>query len=117
MHRTTHGIARAVVVGGGLIGIELAEMLHSRGIAVTMLVRAPHYWGSVLPPAEAGLVNQQLRDHHIDVRYGTELAEIWGMPRGACGPCARRGGEEIECQWVGLATGVTPNLAWPAIGR
>jgi NADPH-dependent 2,4-dienoyl-CoA reductase/sulfur reductase-like enzyme len=111
MHRTTHGIARAVVVGGGLIGIELAEMLHSRGIAVTMLVRDTHYWGSALPPAEAELVNQQLREHHIDVRYGTELAEILGDADGRARAVRTAGGEEIECQWVGLATGVTPNLA------
>ena len=35
----TPRIKRAVIVGGGLIGIELAEMLHSRGIEVTFLVR------------------------------------------------------------------------------
>jgi NADPH-dependent 2,4-dienoyl-CoA reductase/sulfur reductase-like enzyme len=86
-------------------------MLHSRGIAVTMLVRDTHYWGSVLPPAEAGLVNQQLRDHHIDVRYGTELAEILGDAEGRTRAVRTADGEEIECQWVGLATGVTPNLA------
>ena len=109
MHRQTHGIARAVVVGGGLIGIELAEMLHSRGIAVTMLVRDDRYWGSVLPAAEAALVDQQLRAHHIDVRYGTGLAEILGTD-GRVRAVRTSHGEEIECQWVGLATGVTPNL-------
>ena len=35
MERWTRNIDRAVVVGGGLIGIEMAEMLHSRGIPVT----------------------------------------------------------------------------------
>ena len=43
--RTRH----AVIVGGGLIGIELAEMLCSRGIRVTFLVREDSYWDNVLP--------------------------------------------------------------------
>ena len=39
---------RAVIVGGGLIGIELAEMLHSRHIPVTFLVRESSFWNGVL---------------------------------------------------------------------
>ena len=35
---------RAVIVGGGLIGIELAEMLNSRSIPVTFLVRESSFW-------------------------------------------------------------------------
>lgn len=111
MHRNTHGVQHAVVVGGGLIGSELAEMLHSRGIGVTMLVRDTHYWGSVLPPEEAALVQQQLAAHHIDVLYQTELREILGDAQGRARAVQTTTGREIACQWVGLATGVTPNLA------
>lgn len=39
LEENTRGCSRAVIVGGGLIGIELAEMLHTRGIHVTFLVR------------------------------------------------------------------------------
>src|SRR5688572_30137346 len=39
MEKNTKGVRRAVVVGGGLIGIEMAEMLKSRNIDVTFLVR------------------------------------------------------------------------------
>ncbi|AII54144.1 NAD(P)/FAD-dependent oxidoreductase [Hymenobacter sp. APR13] len=111
MHRDTHGIRQAVVVGGGLIGIELAEMLHSRGIAVTMLVRDSRYWGSVLPPEEAALIELQLRAHHITVHYGTELAEILPDDTGRVRAVRTTQGTELSCQWVGLATGVAPNLA------
>ncbi|SNC64529.1 Pyridine nucleotide-disulphide oxidoreductase [Hymenobacter gelipurpurascens] len=111
MHRETHGVGQAVVVGGGLIGVELAEMLHSRGIAVTMLVRDTHYWGSVLPPEEAALVNRQLQAHHIHMHYSTELAEILGDSAGRVRAVRTTDGREIACQWVGLATGVTPNLS------
>ena len=40
---------RAVIIGGGLIGVELAEMLHTRKIPVTFLVREKGFWSSVLP--------------------------------------------------------------------
>ena len=49
MERDTNGIAHAVIVGGGLIGIEMAEMLASRRIHVTFLVREEGFWNNVLP--------------------------------------------------------------------
>ncbi|ALW86033.1 hypothetical protein AUC43_13605 [Hymenobacter sedentarius] len=111
MTRDTHGIGRGVVVGGGLIGAELAEMLHSRGIAATVLVRAPHFWGSVLPPEEAQLVDRQFQENHVAVQYSTELREILGDDQGRVRAVVTTAGEEIACQWVGLAIGVTSNLS------
>jgi NADPH-dependent 2,4-dienoyl-CoA reductase/sulfur reductase-like enzyme len=110
MNRDTHSIKHAVVVGGGLIGIELAEMLHSRGIQVTLLVRDAHYWASVLPKPEAELIDQQLRAHHINVRYRTELAELLPNTEGHVQAVRTTAGEKLLTQWVGLATGVTPNI-------
>ena len=114
MARDTHGIARGVVVGGGLIGVELAEMLHSRGIEPVVLVRDAHYWGSVLPPEEANLVDRQFQENRVAVRYRTELREILGDAQGRVRAVVTTAGEEIACQWVGLATGVAPNLALAA---
>ncbi|WP_035560376.1 NAD(P)/FAD-dependent oxidoreductase [Hymenobacter sp. IS2118] len=111
MTRDTHGISRGVVVGGGLIGVELAEMLHSRGIEPLVLVRDARYWGGVLPPEEANLVDRQFKENHVAVRYGTELREILGDAQGRVRAVVTTAGEEIACQWVGLATGVAPNLA------
>lgn len=110
MTRDTHGISRGVVVGGGLIGVELAEMLHTRGIEPVVLVRDARYWGSVLPPEEANLVDRQFQENHVPVRYGTELREILGDAQGRVRAVVTTAGEEIACQWVGLATGVQPNL-------
>ena len=110
MEQDTHGVRQAVVVGGGLIGVELAEMLHTRGIAPTLLVRDTHYWGGVLPPEEANLIDQQFRQHHIEVRYRTELATILGDDSGRVRAVRTTAGEELPCQWVGIATGVTPNI-------
>ncbi len=111
MTRDTHGISRGVVVGGGLIGVELAEMLHSRGIEPLVLVRDARYWASVLPPEEANLVDRQFQENHVPVRYGTELREVLSDAHGRVRAVVTTAGEEIACQWVGLATGVRPNLA------
>ncbi|OON70200.1 NAD(P)/FAD-dependent oxidoreductase [Hymenobacter sp. CRA2] len=111
MSQQTTNVQQAVVVGGGLIGVELAEMLRSRGIGVTLLVRDRHYWGSVLPPEEAALVDAQLRRHGVQVRYGTELAAALGDAQGRVRAVRTSGGEELPCQWLGIATGVEPNLA------
>jgi len=111
MTRDTHGIGRGVVVGGGLIGVELAEMLHSRGIEPLVLVREAHYWAGVLPPEEAHLVDRQFTENHVPVRYRTGLREILGDAQGRVRAVVTTAGEEIACQWVGLATGVAPNLA------
>ena len=52
---------RAVMVGGGLIGVEMAEMLISRGIQVTFLVREDRFWGNILPHGEAELVQKEYK--------------------------------------------------------
>ncbi len=107
----TQGIQQAVVVGGGLIGVELAEMLHARGIQVTLLVRESHYWASVLPTEEGVLVGQQIHQHGIDLQFATELREILGNAEGRARAVVTTAGQELPAQWVGLATGVVPNKA------
>ena len=67
---------RAVIVGGGLIGIELAEMLRTRNIPVTFLVREDSFWNGVLPKGESEMINEHIREHHIDLRLGASLKEI-----------------------------------------
>ncbi len=111
MARGTQGIRHAVVVGGGLIGVELAEMLHSRGIRVTWLVRESRYWQSVLPPEESALVEAHIRRHHIDLRLTTELREVLSDAQGRVRAVVTTTGQELPAEWVGLATGVQPNLA------
>ena len=66
----------AVIVGGGLIGIELAEMLNSRNISVTFLVRESSFWNGVLPDGESEMISRHIKNHHIDLRLSKNLKEI-----------------------------------------
>lgn len=102
---------RCVIVGGGLIGIELAEMLHSRGIHVTMLVREDHYWGNILPRQEGLVVHDVLRERGVDLRTRTELAEILDDGSGRACAVVTDHGDRLDCQIVGLTAGVSPNLS------
>jgi 3-phenylpropionate/trans-cinnamate dioxygenase ferredoxin reductase subunit len=100
---------RAVIVGGGLIGVEVAEMLLTRGIAVTFLVRENAFWTAVLPCAEAQLVGREIVRHRIDLLYETELKEILPDVQGRVRSIVTKEGEEIPCEMVFLTAGVSPN--------
>ena len=101
-----------VIVGGGLIGIELAEMLRSRNKEVTMLVRESSYWNKVLPPEESVMVNDHIIEHGVDLRLKTELSEIIDDGQGSCGSVRTSEDDFIDCQFVGLTVGVRPNVDW-----
>lgn len=102
---------RAVIVGGGLIGIELAEMLNSRNIPVTFLVRESSFWNGVLPQGESNMINRHIKNHHIDLRLSTNLKEIVSDNNGKVkSVIIQETGEEIACDVVGLTAGVAPNI-------
>ena len=102
---------RAVIVGGGLIGIELAEMLNSRSIPVTFLVRESSFWNGVLPEGESQMINRHIKNHHIDLRLSTNLKEIKSDENGKVKSVViEETGEEIPCNVVGLTAGVSPNI-------
>ncbi|MBT8179674.1 MAG: NAD(P)/FAD-dependent oxidoreductase, partial [Eudoraea sp.] len=103
---------RAVIVGGGLIGIELAEMLSTRNIPVTFLVREKNFWDGVLPQGEAQMINEHIREHHIDLRLETNLVEILADENGRARAVVTDKGETIACDLVGLTPGVTPNVGF-----
>ena len=102
---------RAVIVGGGLIGIELAEMLLSRNIPVTFLVREKSFWNEVLPYQESEMINRHIREHNVDLRLNTQLKEIKANGEGQVSSVIiEETREEILCDLVGLTTGVSPNI-------
>jgi len=110
MERHSPGLKQAVIVGGGLIGIEMAEMFHSRHIPVTFLVREQSYWNNVLPAEESAMINRHILEHGFDLRLGTELKEIWGDQAGKAKMVVTNKGDKIETGFVGLTAGVSPSV-------
>ena len=102
------------LVHGDLYGTVLfaEEMLHTRGIHVTFLVREASFMSHVLPPEESAMVNREIRRHGIDLRLGTELREILGDENGHARAVVTTDGEAIPAPFVGLTIGVTPNVGF-----
>lgn len=110
LHDNVKTTRHAVIVGGGLIGIELAEMLHSCGLPVTFLVREASYWNNVLPNEESTIINRLIREAGFDLRLETALKEIEDDGHGRVSAVITDKDERIECQLVGLTAGVSPNI-------
>ena len=110
LEKNTKNCKKAVVVGGGLIGVELAEMLRTRNIEVTMLVREKAFWHSVLPFENAKMIAEHIKSHGIDLRTETELDKIIPDENGRVKAIMTKSGEQIDCQLVGLCAGVRPNI-------
>ncbi|HYW34474.1 MAG TPA: FAD/NAD(P)-binding oxidoreductase [Balneolaceae bacterium] len=110
MEENTRDINRAVIVGGGLIGIEVAEMLRTRNIPVTFLAREKNYRDNVMPGEEARMINREIRRHKVDLRLATELGKILPDNSGRVRAVVTKEGEEIPCEFVALTPGVHPNL-------
>ncbi len=111
LEKISSEVKRAVVVGGGLIGIELAEMLHSRGTKVTLLVRENSYWNMVLPPEESNMVTEHIKSHHIDLQCSTEMADFT-IENSQIKQVNTNKGEQIPCQYLGMSIGVIANIAF-----
>jgi len=103
---------RAVIVGGGLIGVELAEMLRTRDIEVTFLVREDAFWTNVLPRADAQMISRHISSHGVDLRHETQLDKILPDAKGDVRAVRTTTGEEIPCSMVGITTGVVPNIGF-----
>ncbi len=110
MEATAAGVKQAVIVGGGLIGIEMAEMLHSRGVEVTIVIRESHYWGNVLPANEGNLIAKHIAANHISLIKDDELAEVLKDADGNVKAIRTKNGKEINCQFLGISVGVVPNI-------
>lgn len=112
LEENTKFTQKAVIVGGGLIGVELAEMLRTRDIEVTYLVREKAFWHNVLPLPEGRMISEHIRSHGVDLQHNVELEKILPDENGRVRAVTTSDGEEIECQLVGLCTGVKPKIGF-----
>lgn len=100
----------ATIIGGGLIGVELAEMLHTRNIPVTMLIREDAFWRNVLPKQDAQFISRHITSHGIELRHNTELEKILGEQKVEA--VTTKSGDTISTHLVGLTVGVQPNIGF-----
>jgi NADPH-dependent 2,4-dienoyl-CoA reductase/sulfur reductase-like enzyme len=94
------------VIGGGLIGVESAEVLHLRGLKTHFLIREPWYFPVALDAKEAEVVAAHIRHHGLDVRTGTPVD---AMERRGDKLVLKLPNEELPVDLVVGAIGVVPN--------
>ncbi len=103
--------ARTVTItGGGLIGVELAEMLHSRGFHPKMIIREDLFWNSVLPDEEAKLVTKHLEGRGVEFLFQEEISEIETSSNRQIVGIKTKSGKEISTDFLGVTIGVMPNI-------
>ncbi|MFF4368098.1 FAD-dependent oxidoreductase [Streptomyces sp. NPDC001594] len=101
---------RAVVVGAGYIGVEMAEALVHRGYGVTVLHRGPQPMAT-LDPDMGGLVHSAMNAMGIFTVSGAEAVEILTDEEGRARSVATASGEEYPADVVVLGIGVEPRTA------
>ena len=99
-------VNRAVVVGGGFIGLELAENLFDRGISVTVVEMTSQLLPGVLDPEMADYVKRHLQQKGIQVLTGTKVNAILGDSRVHS---VETTAGTITCGAVALSAGIRPN--------
>jgi len=102
----------AVVIGGGLLGLEAASGLLARGMDVTVLHLMPTLMERQLDPAAGFLLQRELERRGITVITRADTAEILGD--GHVRAVKLKDGRELPADIVVMAVGIRPN-AW--LGR
>ena len=99
---------RAVVVGGGFIGLELASAFQQRGLEVTLVYMEDRMWERMLSPEISGWLEDYYRSKGIALMGGSQVAEFRGA--GKVDTVVLKSGEELAADMVALGIGVRPDL-------
>ncbi len=101
-----NGVKKAVVVGAGFIGLEMAENLQQKGVSVTVIDFAPQILPNILDPEMAAYVRKHLQKQGIRVITGTKAQEITGDGRVAA---VKTTAGTLSCGLLVMAAGIRPN--------
>lgn len=102
---TRPGAARVLVMGGGFVGLELAEQLRQRGLHVALVERLPHVLG--IADAEMTVpLHDELRRHRVDLLLGRSVAAF--QREGEALMTILDNGDRIPCDFAVMSVGVRP---------
>lgn len=105
----TSGVKRAVIIGAGFIGLEVAENLHARGIHVTVVEAMPQIMSGVMDAEMAAFAQKHLFRQGISVLTATKAVEILG---GEQVTGVKTDGGLLQGELVVVAVGIRPNTAY-----
>ncbi len=99
---------QAVVVGGGITALEVAEGLAHQGVETHYLLRKDTLWSSLLNQQESALVERQIQTHGVHIHYREEIAEIIGKDHVTA--VRLKSGPTLSAEIVAVCIGVHPQL-------
>lgn len=103
------GTRSAIVIGGGFIGIEMAESLRERGLDVSLIEAAPH----ILAPFDSEMVafaEKEMTDHGVKLVLGDGVEAFYDKEKGV--EVSLKSGLQLSADLVILAIGVTPDTGF-----
>ncbi|MGO2367162.1 MAG: nitrite reductase large subunit NirB [Serratia sp. (in: enterobacteria)] len=99
----------ALVVGGGVLGIEAAAALAQRGMGVTVVHRGEHLMERQLDAHAGRMLQHTLRQRRIECRLRCEVNQFHGSDRVSRATLSN--GEQLDCELVVIAMGVRPEIS------
>lgn len=99
---------KVAIVGGGLLGIELAASLREIGVEVTVISRISRLMDRQLDNLGSQLLKEELEDKGIDIRFNDEVDRFLGSS--TLEGVRLKSGIDISCQAIVMAIGTTPNI-------
>jgi len=99
---------KAVIVGGGFIGLEVAAALVQRGLDVTVVEALPRIWGRFGSEALSDYVQAYCTTRGVHFLTSTTIDELLGEGRVAAARTSS--GEVIGCNLVCIGVGIVPNV-------
>ena len=97
----------AVIVGGGLLGLELAASLREMNIEVTVIQRSGRFMDRQLDKLGSEMLHHEIVDLGIEVFYNDEVSSIYGTDQ--LEGVRLKSGRRIDAQVAVFAIGTTPN--------
>jgi len=101
--------SKAVVIGGGFIGVELACALKEIGLEVELLMLEDYVWEFLTPEPVGDYLMDILRENGVSIHPGSKVAEFKGEG-GKAASILTDEGAEFEADLFGVGIGVRPNI-------
>ncbi|MFT4174086.1 MAG: nitrite reductase large subunit NirB [Rhodocyclaceae bacterium] len=111
MIEAARSMQHAVVIGGGLLGLEAANGLKLRGMQVTVVHLGDWLLDRQLDPTAGALLRQSLEARGLNFLLGHQTAEILGTPEGHARAVQFGDGSTVPADLVVMAVGIRPNTA------
>ncbi len=99
---------KVLIIGGGLLGIELAASLREVGIGVIIVQRISRLMDRQLDPLGSQLLHEELLLKDVDIYYNDEIERFYG--NGKVTGVQLKSGFTLNCQAVVVAVGTVPNI-------